>query len=231
MKLNISKSYGDKVVLNNLELEVGKGEITCILGESGVGKTTILNIVGGSVPYEGSIEDAPKSVSYVFQTDRLIPSLSVYKNLDYVLRGVTPSAEERRERIKDMLNKVGLTADADTLSGKLSGGMAQRVSIARAFLYPAEMLLMDEPFKELDVALKKRLTDLFVELWREEKRTVLYVTHDVDEALLLADSINILHDGRIAETFRIAMSQKDLTSPTLIEVRNKIYGHFFAERV
>lgn len=184
---NFSKSYSDTLVYENFNLSLEEGEITCILGESGSGKTTLLNAVAGLIKYEGSI---PKlNCSYIFQSPRLIPNLTVYENLKLVCGDV--------HKIKDMLERVSLTDKADSYPIKLSGGQAQRVAIARAFLFPSDIILMDEPFSSLDLKLKKQITNLFFEIWREYKRTAIFVTHDIDEAVSVAKRILVIDYGKV----------------------------------
>ncbi|MDE6441530.1 MAG: ABC transporter ATP-binding protein [Clostridia bacterium] len=184
---NFSKSYSDTVVYENFNLFLEEGEITCILGESGSGKTTLLNAVAGLIKYEGSISEL--NCSYIFQRPRLVPNLTVYENLKLVCDDV--------EKIKDMLERVSLTDKAGSYPIKLSGGQAQRVAIARAFLFPSDIILMDEPFSSLDLKLKKQITNLFFEIWREDKRTAIFVTHDVDEAVSVAKRIIVIDKGKV----------------------------------
>lgn len=162
------------------------------MGESGGGKTTLLNILAGLVPFSGNLSGVPKRVSYIFQEPRLLPNMTVKQNLAYA--GGAP------EKIDDILEKTELIKCADKRPGELSGGEKQRVSLARAFLIPSELLLMDEPFSSLDTALKIRLTEVFARLWKSlpEKRTAVFVTHDLEEALMLADRIIVLKSGQVA---------------------------------
>ena len=189
MKLRISKSYGKQVVFDGLELEVEQGKILCVLGESGGGKTTLLNILAGLTAYEGVVENAPKKVGYIFQEPRLLHNLTVEQNLRYV--GGTP------EKIDDLLQKTELTAQRDKKPRALSGGEKQRVAIARAFLSDGDVLLLDEPFSSLDTALKIRLASVFVSLWKEQKKTAVFVTHDIEEACMLAHRVVVLRKGKI----------------------------------
>ena len=192
MKLvNVTKRYGEKLALDGICLEPEEGKITAILGESGAGKTTLLNVIADMVPFEGVKEGFPP-VSYLFQDDKLLPNLTVEKNLRLVL----PKAQWKE--IGPMLEKVGLGGMRKRRPGALSGGERRRVAIARAFLYPHGMLLMDEPFSSLDLSLKRTLIGLVASLWRERGDTVVFVTHDVREAVLLAHRAVVLRQGRIA---------------------------------
>lgn len=184
---NLSKSYSGNTVYDNFNLSLAEGEITCILGESGSGKTTLLNAVSGLINFEGSI---PKlECSYIFQRPRLVPNLTVYQNLKLVCND--------DGKIIDMLERVSLWDKADSYPIELSGGQAQRVAIARAFLFQSDIILMDEPFSSLDLKLKTRITELFFEIWREDKRTTLFVTHDVDEAVSIANRILVIDKGNV----------------------------------
>ncbi|MBE5747289.1 MAG: ABC transporter ATP-binding protein [Clostridiales bacterium] len=190
MKLCISKSYEKQVVFENLELDIKQGEILCVLGESGGGKTTLLNMLAGLTAFEGTIDGAPTKVGYIFQEPRLLPNLTVEENLRYV--GGTP------EKIDELLQKTELTACRNKKPRALSGGEKQRVAIARAFLSDSEVLLLDEPFSSLDTALKIRLAGVFATLWKTEKKTAVFVTHDIEEACMLAHRVVVLKSGKIA---------------------------------
>lgn len=190
MKINVSKSYGDKKVLDGFSLQLNDGEILCLLGASGSGKTTLLNILAGLTSYDGEIEDFPKSVGYIFQEPRLLPNLTVEQNLRY--------AGGRDEMIAEILQKVGLSEHKDKRPSALSGGEKQRVAIARAFLSNAQLLLLDEPFSSLDTPLKIRLSQVFAQLWKEQRKTAVFVTHDVEEAWMLAHRVAVIKDGRVA---------------------------------
>ncbi len=184
---NFTKKYSAVPVYENFNLNIEEGEITCILGESGSGKTTLLNAVAKLTPYESSI---PKlKCSYVFQTPRLVPNLTVFGNLKLVCKDDA--------KISAMLEAVKLADKAVNYPITLSGGQAQRVSVARAFLYDSDVILLDEPFSSLDLKLKTEMTDLFFDVWKNDKRTVLYVTHDVDEAVAAAHRIIVIEKGKI----------------------------------
>ena len=190
---NITKKYGSLTVYENFNLSLEEGKITCILGESGSGKTTLLNMLAGLTPYEGEILQKP-ACSYIFQQPRLVPSLTVRGNLKLVCKD--------KNRVEEMLLAVGLSDKAGAYPAQLSGGQAQRVSIARAFLYPSSLVLMDEPFSSLDLALKLKISALFLKLWKRERRTAVFVTHDADEAAMLSNRVLVLKNGEVfAELF------------------------------
>lgn len=188
---NLTVSYGKNKVYDNFNLEFDEAGVTCLLGESGCGKTTILNAIAGLVPYSGNI--TPVKISYVFQTPRLVPNLTVLTNLTLI------GAEQNQA--KDMLEKVGLKDKANAYPKTLSGGEAQRVSLCRAFLHPADLLLLDEPFSSLDLKTKLAAMDLFKNLQQHSERGELFVTHDIDEACYLADKIFVLKKGEVTEQF------------------------------
>ena len=188
---NVTKRYGAQTVYEDFSLSLEEGKITCLLGASGCGKTTLLNMLAGLTPFEGEIVPAGLRCSYIFQQPRLVPNLTVGGNLRLVCKN--------EERIVGMLARVGLSEKRNAYPAELSGGQAQRVSVARAFLHPAKLFLMDEPFSSLDTALKIRLIGLFCELWREQSPTVVFVTHDAEEACMLAHRVLIFGgEGKIA---------------------------------
>ncbi|WP_326910777.1 ABC transporter ATP-binding protein [Sedimentibacter sp. MB31-C6] len=187
---NISKIYNDSYILKNFNITFDDNKITCLFGPSGVGKTTIANILAGLIQVDsGNITGTENSLySYVFQEPRLLKWYSVYDNIDFVLRDVY-ELDERKKIIENYINMVELFNYKDYLPKNLSGGMAQRVSLARAFAYPSNILIMDEPFKGLDLKLKKEMIQSFLKLWSKSKRTVIFITHDIEEASSLSDTI------------------------------------------
>lgn len=197
IKLNdIYKSYGDKIIFNQFNLVLPENKITCILGKSGAGKTTILNMIAGLTNYQGTILCENK-IAYIFQEPRLIQSRTVEDNLKFVV----PDA--KAEEIDYLLKEFDILDKKRSYPNELSGGEAQRVSIARAFLYDAPVILMDEPFSSLDISLKYKLICYFSHLWNQKQQTVLFVTHNVDEALLLAHNILILDHGKIVKEYLV----------------------------
>ena len=220
---NIKKSYGDKVIFDNFDIEFEQGKITAILGRSGCGKTTLLNIICGSVEYTGEVE-RPDKISYIFQSQRLVPNLTVYKNLEYVLSYIRDK-NEKNKHIEEVLRMVEMYDERGKYPSQLSGGMAQRVSLARAFVYDAPLMLMDEPFKGLDVSLKKRIIDVFKKLYEKDNRTVVFVTHDIDEALFLADRIIVLEEGgKVVYDKELSVDRADRKAGDFAEIKNEIYG-------
>ena len=183
---NISVKFGENVVFHDFSLSLLKKKITCVLGPSGSGKTTLLKVIGGILP--ASEFDSPKC-SFIFQDHRLLPHLTALDNLAVVLQGDKAS---RRERARKMLVDMEL-GDSETLfPSELSGGMAQRVAIARGLLFDADILLMDEPFKGLDLALQERLIKYFIKYWEANPRTTVFVTHSILECILVADKIVVI---------------------------------------
>lgn len=189
MKLCISKSYAEKKVYDRFALDILEGEILCVLGPSGCGKTTLLQVLAGLTDYEGSVDDLPEKVGYIFQEPRLLPNLTVEENLRYV--------GGRYEVIEKILRETELFECKDKRPKELSGGEKQRVAVARAFLSEAPLLLLDEPFSSLDTSLKIRLAEVFARLWKEKKHTAVFVTHDLEEAWMLAHRVVIVRDGQI----------------------------------
>ncbi|MBR1624629.1 MAG: ATP-binding cassette domain-containing protein [Clostridia bacterium] len=220
---DVDKKYNDLVVFEKLNLTIKDHEITAILGPSGCGKTTLLNIISKTTDYSGTIEGNDGKISYLFQSQRLLSNLTVKKNIEYVLRSYLDK-QEREKVTNDILKKVELTEFANYYPSQLSGGMAQRVSIARAFAYDSDIMLMDEPFKGLDISLKKKIIDVFLRLYTSDKKTTLFVTHDIDDALIMANRIIVLSsDGKIVldETINEPFDERDVGMYG--DLRAKIY--------
>jgi NitT/TauT family transport system ATP-binding protein len=193
----VSKSFDSLRVLDDLSLQVRSGEIVAIVGPSGVGKTTILKLITGIVrPDEGTVTVADGVVGYVFQEPRLLPWRTALDNVAVPLRARGATKGEAREAAAGWLQRVGLQAFARYHPAELSGGMAQRVSVARAFAVGPRILLMDEPFSNMDAELKASLMGILKGIIKELGTTVVYVTHDLLEALQLADRIVELTSDR-----------------------------------
>ncbi len=223
---NLSVSYGDRVVFDNFSQTFAGGKISVVLGASGVGKTTLLNAVAGLIPYGGHIDLGGQGVSYIFQSDRLINNISVYKNLELVLKATVKDRKERRRRIDEVLALLEIEDEAKKLPTELSGGQAQRVAMARAYLFDADILLLDEPFKALDTALKARLIGQLVTLNKKKPRTTIFVTHAIDECLLTADDWYVFAGERseisASGKIDIPKEERKLSSPSLAPVREQL---------
>lgn len=221
---NLTCSYEQKTIFDNFDVTFEQGKINVILGGSGVGKTTLLNAIAGIKSYEGQIEGCEGGVSYIFQKDRLIPSISVYKNLDLILKGVVKDKAERKRMIEQTAVDLEISDVLKSLPSEISGGQAQRVSMARAFLYPSDVMLLDEPFKALDTALKTRLIKQFAALQEKKNKTVVFVTHAIDECLLLADAYFVFDDAPVKIVLQGKInskkSERKLTDKALEETRN-----------
>ena len=190
---NICKSYGDLKVLDNISIDFPENKTTCIMGPSGCGKSTLLNIIAGILDMDsGEVEGFnDETISFVFQEDRLIEWKSVADNLRLVLKGKMDKRDI--ETIIDRyLESVNLKEYKNYYPRDLSGGMKQRISILRSFIYPSKVLIMDEPFKSLDINNKHIVMEFLKNLKDREKRTCILVTHDVEEAIALGDRIVVL---------------------------------------
>lgn len=190
---NLKRAYGERIVLDNLNLRIEQGEFVALLGESGCGKTTLLRAVAGlDAVQEGRIF-ATRRPAVVFQEHRLLPWNTLWRNVALGL-----CAPDPRERAAAALAEVGLGSRLDDWPCNLSGGQAQRVALARALVQRPELLLLDEPFAALDALTRIRMHDLVRELVANHRPGVLLVTHDVDEAIALADRILVMRNGTIA---------------------------------
>jgi len=190
---NLNKKYDDISLYRDFSISFTEGILTCILGPSGCGKTTLLNIIGGiTLPDNGNLSGFNgKVMSYIFQDPRLLPWKTVTGNIEFVMnRSMT--AIERKKESDRLIRLVELDAFADYYPSQLSGGMRQRVSIARAFACPSNIILMDEPLKGLDIALKQNMIRSFSRIWKTDRRTAIFVSHDVDEVLMLGEEIMVM---------------------------------------
>ena len=200
---------GEATIVKNFDLSIKKGEFVCLIGHSGCGKSTVLSMVAGlsGISSGGIILDRKELVGpgpdrgIVFQSPCLLPWLTAFGN---VMLGVaqvfyTATKQERRQIVEYYLTVVGLAHAMEKTPSELSQGMRQRVGIARAFALAPKMLLLDEPFGSLDSLTRYELQQVLIELWRKDQKTALMVTHDVDEALFLADRIVMMTDGPAAE--------------------------------
>lgn len=194
IRLNgISKKLGDKQVLSDVNVELTEGRITCFMAPSGWGKTTLLNIIAGLTKPDSGVMTGldEKTKAYAFQEPRLLPWKNVRDNIDFVLKDRF-SEEERARRIEKWLKVVHLEDAADLMPAQLSGGMAQRASLARALALEADLVLLDEPFTGIDAGLKEYIIKNIKELWHAAGTTAAIITHDINEAAALGADITYL---------------------------------------
>jgi sulfonate transport system ATP-binding protein len=200
---NIDKWYGSRKVLDGISLEVRTREIVALVGRSGCGKSTVLRVLAGLSPDHSGDREVVGAPAVAFQEPRLYPWRNVRTNVRYGLNRARLSADAARERTERALGEIGLADHAAAWPLTLSGGQAQRVSLARALVAEPELLLLDEPFGALDALTRLSMRALLLDLWRHHGFGVLLVTHDVDEAIELADRVLVLEDGRVAHTIEI----------------------------
>lgn len=224
-------------VLDDISFTIQKGEIVTLLGKSGCGKSTLLHMVGGftkadqgQVLLDGrQVQHPTKRCVMLFQQRNLLPWRSVLKNVELGLEGEKLSAEDKKERVLDALELVGLEQHLHKFPHELSGGMQQRVAIARAFAMQPDVILMDEPFAALDTFSRYRLQDELVRIQSQKKTTILLVTHDIDEAVYLSDRVLIMssHPGKIYKEMKITHAKpRDRSHGDFHYFRKKILDEF-----
>jgi sulfonate transport system ATP-binding protein len=219
----VGKVYPNGVhALERFSTEIGPGEIVAIIGGSGCGKSTLLRAIAGldrasagTVTLDEMLVTAPHpKIGIIFQEPRLLPWLSVADNIGFGLSGLP--ADTRRDKIAQVLARVGLADKANAWPRELSGGQAQRVAIARALVPQPEVLLLDEPFSALDAFTRRDLQDHLLDLWADTRPTLVLVTHDVDEAVVLADRVLVMRPrpGRLFEEIKVNLTRpRDRNSP------------------
>jgi len=215
----LRRVFGQRAVLDGVDLDIARGEFVALLGASGTGKTTLLRILGALDRTDGGTVLVPEARTIVFQEPRLVPSKRVLANVTVGL----PRGRDTRETALRALTEVGLDRHADAWPATLSGGEAQRVALARALVREPELLLLDEPFAALDALTRLRMQDLVGELCRAHRPAVLLVTHDVDEAVRLADRVAVLRDGRLVTDERVSVERpRDPTDPAFTALRRRL---------
>lgn len=213
-EFQITNSDGKKEklpVLNGLDLDIHEGEFITLIGQSGCGKTTLLNLLAGLDKKDSGeilvdskpLEERSFNRGFVFQSYALFPWRTVIRNLEVGLEIRKIKKKERREIARHYLDMVGLKAFENQYPHQLSGGMKQRVAIARVFAYKPDLLLMDEPFAALDAQTRESLQMELLRIWEHDKKTIIFVTHSIDEAILLSDRIAFMSAGRIREIINV----------------------------
>ena len=234
---------GEMVALNGVSLDIHENEFVCVVGPSGCGKSTLLNIIAGLLePTSGEVYCDGKLVEgtgtdrgVVFQQYALFPWLTVKKNVRFALEMRGIKGKEADELAMKYLEKVDLVKFADHYPKELSGGMKQRVAIARAYAAEPQVLLMDEPFEALDAQTRTQLQSELLETWERDRKTCFFITHDVDEAIILAQKVIVMsaRPGRIKEIIDIDIpyprGQETKMSPRFLELKNEIWSLVYQE--
>jgi NitT/TauT family transport system ATP-binding protein len=242
---NLSKSYGDLVVFDDVSLAVGESEIVSLVGPSGCGKTTLLRCIdglvepsGGHVRFEGQEITAPRpGVAMVFQHFGLFPWKTVSSNIAYGLRMARASKAEIRERVSHFIKLVGLQGFEEAYPYQLSGGMQQRAGLARALALEPRVLLMDEPFGALDAQTREVLQFELLKIWENQPTSMVFVTHSIDEAVLMGDRVVILK-GRPAGVHEVVdvdlphpRVPSTVSLPRFRELREHVWSQIMVEAV
>lgn len=212
--------------VEDVDIRLEPGSFTAIVGRSGCGKSTLLRLLASLIePSAGSIHYADErkpTIGCVFQEPRLMPWLTVARNVAFGLSGKLPKAE-LDDRVASAVDLVGLSAFRDAHPDQLSGGMASRVGLARALAMEPDLLLLDEPFAALDAFTRRSLQQELSAIWRERRPTIVFITHDVEEAILLADTVLHMNAGRIVDSIEVPLLHpRDPTDPALIALRRRI---------
>jgi ABC-type nitrate/sulfonate/bicarbonate transport system ATPase subunit len=201
---SLSVSYGDFQALDKVDFECFDGEFVSIVGKSGTGKSSFLNALAGFIAYEGSVV-APSSIGYVFQDYALFPWMRVEENIAFGLAHL--AKPQRRERVLEMLERIEMSEFSRRYPPELSGGQIQRVALARALAPDPTVLLMDEPYGALDHHTRDRMQTWLLSVWEDSKKTVLFVTHYIEEAIFLADRVVVLRDRRFVADLKVPFSR------------------------
>lgn len=244
---HVSKTYkgvsGPVEALKDVDLDIAENEFVCIVGPSGCGKTTLLNILAGLETYDsGSVTMNGEPIigpgidrGVIFQQYALFPWLTVRKNMEFGLKYRRYSKEKKKEIIDYYMEMVGLTEFANAYPKELSGGMKQRVAIARGYATSPQVLLMDEPFGALDAQTRAQLQEDLLRTWEAERKTCFFITHDVEEAVLLSQRVILMsaRPGRVKERIQIDLpyprNQETKMLPRFNELKNHIWANVYQE--
>ncbi|MBD0373304.1 MAG: ABC transporter ATP-binding protein [Pyrinomonadaceae bacterium] len=216
--INVSHAYGTSAVFEELSVEIERGEFVAVVGPSGCGKTTLLNLLSGFLRPTSGVINRQGTTRMVYQSDGLFPWLTVKENIALGLRHLRDE-KARRAQMKDLLELIRLDGFAGHYPHQLSGGMRQRVELARALAGETDVLLMDEPFSSLDYQTRLRMRRMLVRVLTERPRTVVFVTHDIEEAAQLADRILVLSErpAHLIKELRVGVERpRDPTHPTVV---------------
>ena len=231
--INLVKKFDNKKILNNINLKIEEGELVSLLGPSGCGKSTTLKLIAGLIKADGgdilfneesvlNVDIQKRGAVIVFQDYLLFPHMNIYDNIDFGLKIKKEKKEIRKEKVNNLISLVKLEGMENKYPSELSGGQKQRVAIARALAVKPEILLLDEPFSNLDIILRDEMREFVLEIQKKLNITTILVTHDKEEALMMSDKVAIMLDGEIKQFD----SPKVLyTNPSCIEVAD-----FFGER-
>ncbi|WP_181391493.1 ABC transporter ATP-binding protein [Methanospirillum stamsii] len=219
----VFKSFSGHMVLNNLSFDIETNTVVSILGPSGIGKTTILRLISGAInPDFGVVEVTGKKIGYIFQDPRLLPWRTARDNVALGLIAEGKPKDESRRIAAGWMKKLDLEGFEDYYPGELSGGMMQRVSIGRALAIEPDILLMDEPFSNLNVELKKTLMTMLESIFEEYQTTVVYVTHDISEAVRISDKILSILPGSVTEEIQPDDFQKLMQNSCIDEYESDL---------
>lgn len=191
---NLSVNYNGNPVLSNLDLDVKEGEFAAVIGQSGCGKTTLLNAIAGFIKFKGIVQK-PSKIGVVFQNYAVFPWLSVKNNISFGLHN--------SNKVNHYLGMIDLKKQKNNFPFELSGGQIQRVALARALASDPDLILMDEPYGALDVYTRDKMQKWLLDIWQKERKTVVFVTHFIEEAIFLADRVLLLKDKKIMKQFKI----------------------------
>lgn len=225
------------LAVDELDLSLTRGSFTSLIGPSGCGKSTLLRIIGGiETPSQGAVEYADSArIAFVFQDHALFPWLTVLDNVAFGLKMAGIETEERKRRSQLWIERVGLAGFEAAFPSALSGGMRQRLSIARAFVTEPDILLMDEPMGALDEQTRLLIQEDLLRLWEETRKTVLLVTHSIDEAIILGDRVVVMsrRPGRIKASLEVPLGRPrtlhDMTDPRFVALKDTILSDLHDE--
>lgn len=230
---NLTKCFGDLKVLDDISFDIKKGEFLCIVGPTGCGKTTFLNLLtklieptSGEILIDGEPADPQKhNISFVFQEPSAFPWLTAQENIEYGLKIKKRPAEEIRQQTEKIIGLLGLEKFRDAYPHEMSVSMEQRVVIGRAFAMNPDLLLMDEPYGQMDIKMRYFLEDEVIKLWKATNSTVLFITHNLEEAVYLAERVLILTNkpAKIKAGIEVNLDRpRNVSDPRFVKIRKEI---------